>query len=150
MAVPARDDRACFVGGPDGVVDLETESKGVFGLSFDELLGSEWVKDDSICFKVCIEEAIMKDHPSQGLVRVGHHASIYERKPPSVEVPPPTLKARLSLGAVRSMSETPQQPACSASCMGSAAVRLTSSSSACPHTVASGDIVTAWRGGRAG
>ena len=40
VAVPARDDRACFVGGPDGVVDLETESKGVFGLSFDELLGS--------------------------------------------------------------------------------------------------------------
>ena len=35
----------------------------------------------------------MKDHPSQGLVRVGHHASIYEHKPPSVEVPPPTLKA---------------------------------------------------------
>ena len=43
---------------------------------------------------------------------------------------------RLSLGAVRSMSETPQQPAWIASCMGSAAVRLTSSSSACSHTAA--------------
>ena len=93
VAVPARDDRACFVGGPDGVVDLETESKGVFGLSFDELLSSEWVKDDSICFKVCIEEAAMKEHPSDGPIRVGKTDVVYEHKPPSVEVPPPTLQA---------------------------------------------------------
>ena len=89
VAVPARGEASCFVGGPD----LETESKGLFGLSFDELLGSEWVKDDSICFKVCIEEAAMKEHPSQGQVFVGKMDVVYERKPPSVEVPPPTLKA---------------------------------------------------------
>ena len=91
VAVPARGESFCFVGGPD----LETESKGLFGLSFDELLGSEWVKDDSICFKVCIEEAATKEHPSEGLVRVGHHAPIYEHVPPSVEVPPSTLQADL-------------------------------------------------------
>uniref|UniRef100_A0A7S3TPP1 BTB domain-containing protein n=1 Tax=Emiliania huxleyi TaxID=2903 RepID=A0A7S3TPP1_EMIHU len=90
VAVPARegDEPACFVGGP-----LHSDSKGLFGLSFDELLGSEWVKDDSICFKVCIEEAVMKEHPSGGQIRVGKTDVVYEHKPPSVEVPPPTLQA---------------------------------------------------------
>ncbi|EOD20389.1 hypothetical protein EMIHUDRAFT_117587 [Emiliania huxleyi CCMP1516] len=91
VAVPAREgyEPACFVGGPD----LHSDSKGLFGLSFDELLGSEWVKDDSICFKVCIEEAVMKEHPSGGQIRVGKTDVVYEHKPPSVEVPPPTLQA---------------------------------------------------------
>ena len=37
----------------------------------------------------------MKDHPSQGQVFVGKMDVVYEHKPPSVEVPPPTLKADL-------------------------------------------------------
>ena len=92
VAVFSREDheRACFIGGP---ACLNSESKGLFGLSFDELLGSEWVKDDSICFKVCIEEAVMKEHPSGGQIRVGKTDVVYEHKPPSVEVPPPTLQA---------------------------------------------------------
>ena len=36
--------------------DLGSEASGVMGLSFDELLRSEWVQDDSIVFKVCIQE----------------------------------------------------------------------------------------------
>ena len=46
----------CCVVGPDVEVgaasDAQGGTKGLFGLSFDELLRSEWVQDDTITFKV--------------------------------------------------------------------------------------------------
>lgn len=92
VAVPARDHVACFVGGPD----LETEAKGLFGLTFEELLGSEWVVDDSITFKVEIEESVVFSHPSAvPQIRLGKADVTFEQKTPSVEVPPSTLQADL-------------------------------------------------------
>ena len=51
-AAAASQPRCCVIG-----PDLEAEAKGVFGLPFDELLTSKWVKDDSITFKVVVKEA---------------------------------------------------------------------------------------------
>jgi len=90
VSVPARDfpTPKCFLSGPD----LATDVKGVFGLSFEALLESEWVGGtDAITFKVAIEEIAMHDHPTEGgsvCVAEIEHGSTPK---PAVGVPPPTL-----------------------------------------------------------
>eukprot|EP00316_Scyphosphaera_apsteinii_P000229 CAMPEP_0119336428 /NCGR_PEP_ID=MMETSP1333-20130426/91794_1 /TAXON_ID=418940 /ORGANISM="Scyphosphaera apsteinii, Strain RCC1455" /LENGTH=518 /DNA_ID=CAMNT_0007347229 /DNA_START=49 /DNA_END=1605 /DNA_ORIENTATION=- len=89
-AIPRMENARCFVLGPD----VSTENKGVLGLSFDELLRSQWVANDTITFKVAIQEIVMQDHPEQGRFRVAYHDISSEPPPsplPSVEVPPSTL-----------------------------------------------------------
>jgi len=86
VSVPAREegDTECFLSGPDLAADV----KGVFGLSFEALLRSEWVRGDAITFKVTIEEIAMLEHPEFCGVCVGNFDYAQE---PAVEVPPSSL-----------------------------------------------------------
>lgn len=77
------DDEYCIVIGPD----LEHSAKGVFGLAFDELLNSQWVKDDRVVFKVVIEEVVMRDLDVTFLGETSNEI----KEAHEVEVPPPTL-----------------------------------------------------------
>jgi len=87
-AVPSSDSY-CFVIGPD--LDELPSAKGVFGLPFDELLKSEWVQDDSITFKVAIEEIVMGQHPDvDGYVDVAR-TTAFAAPLPAIEMPPPTM-----------------------------------------------------------
>ena len=86
---PADEDEglACLVLGPD----LDAESSGVFGLSFQDLLRSQWVRNDEIKFKVQIKERAMPNPSYEDVIRLGVKGS--KAREPEVEVPPSTLAA---------------------------------------------------------
>jgi len=81
---PDDDDPRCLVIGPD----LEEDTKGIFGLSFEDLCCSQWVHNDSIAFKVMIKEITMT---SQGHFRLDKREETIEEKEQAVNVPPSTL-----------------------------------------------------------
>ena len=99
LALPAR-------GAPDGGVpgrccvlgpDVQTShgggqggARGVFGLTYEELLASGWVQGDAITVKVAIKEMVMPAHPEEGQVRVGEPSEINELAP-RVQVPASSL-----------------------------------------------------------
>jgi len=93
VVVPARAQSQCFVIGPD----LDSNTKGVFGLPFEALLRSEWVHDDAIAFKVVIEEDTMRAHPDHesGHIDVGRKTLTVEDGRDAVEVPHSRITADL-------------------------------------------------------
>ena len=70
-SVPFNKPPRCCVVGPD--VESERQAKGLFGLSFEELLCSEWVQDDTITFRVVVKESSMHQHPEHAVF--GHIAT---------------------------------------------------------------------------
>jgi len=73
----------CFVTGPD----LESETKGVFGLPFEELLTSEWVSGDAIVFRVAVHEIVMSNEPGAMSVHTLGQVREGPVDEPEVEVP---------------------------------------------------------------
>ena len=102
-SVPFSKPPRCCVVGPDveggaaSAAKGSTTTKGLFGLSFEDLLGSEWVQDDTITFKVVVKESSMQQHPEHagyGHIVTGVTDHLAEC-PSHIEVPPPTLPEEL-------------------------------------------------------
>ena len=88
--------RKAWVGGDGRNIhlgpDLDSENKGVMGLSFEELLQSEWVRDDTIVFKVCIQEHAL---PTVDPHRLYENEVVTATPLDGIEIPPSTLSADL-------------------------------------------------------
>jgi hypothetical protein len=69
--------------GPDTEPDDDSPAAGIFGLSHEELLRSEWVEDDALTVKVKLE------------VREPEEMGTSFAAPPALELPPPTITSDL-------------------------------------------------------
>ena len=67
----------------------QAAAAGIFGLSHEELLRSEWVKDDAMTIKVKLEVRLMKP-----MARSRSHLQVAAPQP-AIELPPPSLGSDL-------------------------------------------------------